>query len=496
MSRWILIVSLLLAGCPEPVGPPPIVPDDDDDSTVGDDDDSGDDDDTTPGDDDDDDDDDDSTPPPGLAVSIQADVPPGASLFTQDGEGDWLPLTVTDMAGELVVEDGDGRFGVLLACAGSTRATIRAHFGDATIDPTAILACPEDLDRMGTGGTLSGSVVGAEDNPWYLFIGSKRWLGLSPTLSPYVAYMEEDNYDLIAQRFDSFGAVNKQLIRRVLDASDNPGVSIDFWDDASGFPHTPEDYALDVQSDADAVDTRATWLTRGGTPQALSSQSGLAPTWSVISNERRFDDEVFITDTVGAYTTCWVRTLAIIDSLRSLDYPAQLRHQTTLVPVTPLTGAACADIPGPAVSAAAGLSIDWTGGVTGSGPQDGYRTVLKSGAERWIVTAAPTRPVVTIATDAVVAATGAAHTEPAAGWTWDASTWSLPAGTPAAAADVVLDTDLFQTVPLGRVRFRFDRPTGARGHEYEEDDLTRPVIVLPWTMDDWAAAAVGRSGAL
>lgn len=500
MSRVFLAFAalLLLAGCPTPVVPPPVIPDDDDDSTAADDDDS-----TVADDDDssgDDDDDDDSTEPPGLPVEIKADIPDAASLMVQDGDGAWTSLTTTDMAATFDVTDPDGRYGVLVACAGSYRSTVRVHLGDLDVASTVYIGCPEDLTRPTVQlGALTGAVNGLEGSPWSLFIGSRQWATLPASLTAYADYPEVDNYDLIAQRRDGSGLVDMQLIRRVMDAGNDPGLIIDFYDTAGeGLVHTPEDYSLDVSTPADALTNRGTFLSRGGTVQRFSVRSGAAPAWPVISNERRFDDEVFITDTTSEYAgDCTARTVAILDSLRSLDYPVFTRHQSTLVPLDPLAESECASVAAPTVSVSSGLTVDWTGAVT-AGPSNTYRVELTNGdsTQRWVVSGDEERLSASLDVTAILAAVGGGHEAPAAGWAWDATAWDLADQVNGTVLHLTLDTDLFQVIPSGRARYRFERPEAARNHEYDEDDSTRPIVILPWNMEDWGARAIGRSGTL
>ncbi len=509
MPRLALLLMLfgLLAACVEPVVPPPTVPDDDDATGDDDDDDSsvGDDDDTTPGDDDDDDDDDDTTDPPSTTVTIEADAPTGAVVLSQDGAGPWTTVTVTDLQGTFEVSDPSGHYGVILACEGAVGRTLRVHLSDATSEPSVVLACPEYIVRDGAIGALSGTVVGAE-GAWRLFVGSRTWEAPQTWMDSYGIWPLVDNYDLIAQRIDTGnGQVNKQMISRVLDAGANPGFSIDFWNDGSGLPHTPETYELDVLVPATNVATRAVWLSRGGTVMPLGFDEGVQPSFFVISNERRFDREVVLSDTTSTYSDgCAARTMAVVDSDLMLDNAVSARHSSTLMPLEPIAESVCASALAPTIDVSSGLSVTWSTALSGSAPSDGVRVELTdpAGRPRWFVTATGSRLDHDVDVTDVLSQVGAAYGTPAAGWSWKSSAWTLPGvDVPASVPFLVMDTSMFEALPLGRSRFRFVRPGDTeeeeeRNHEYEEDDETRPVIVLPWDMDNWAIKAITRSGSL
>ncbi len=500
MSRLTIhaVFIALLAGCVEPVVPPFVVPDDDDSAVD-------DDDDTTLADDDDSSigDDDDVTDPPPAVVLLQADAPVGSVVLVQDGDGPWAPLALTDLAGEFTVADPQGEYGVLLACVGLARATTRVHLSTVAAEPSVVLACSEEVLRDGAG-VLSGDVIGVEGDLWSLFVGSRAFQNLSSTLTEYMVPGGPDHFDLIAHRLGGDGTVNLQMILRVLDSGADPNAPIDFWNVDSGAPHTPEGYDVEVTVPATSVTTHATWLSRGGTVVPLGTKQGAEVSFPLISNERRFDDEVAITDTISAYEGgCAARTLAIVDSDLMLDNAVVARHSNTLMSLDPLPESVCADAAAPSISADTALTVDWSGALTGGAPTDVLRVALASasGAQRWILSAAGGRTDQAVDLTAVGALVGEVYGAPAAGWTWKSSAWSLPAaGVPAGVPMLVLDTNLFEDLPRGRSRFRFERvdaaDLGERNHEYEEDDLTRPIIILPWDMDEWAVKGITRSGTL
>ena len=502
MNRSPLMLMLLLAlGCPTQSVPPPVIPDDDDD-TGDDDDDTGDDDDTAIGDDDDSavGDDDDSAAP-GL-LEIDADVPAGGLLFVQDGAGEWTPVTLTALSATVPIADPGGQYGVLLACAGADRSTVRAHFSDLGSEPHVVLACPEAVDRGLPQGALTGSIIALEGQPWSLHIGTDGWPNLPGSLSNYAAYPAADYYDLVAhRRWEPEGLVQVQLVYRALNAAADPQRAIDFADFASGDPHTPEPYTLDIQTPATGAVSFGTYLTHGGTTVPMSTQTGADPSWEVIADERRWEDDLFVTLTETAHADCAAQTIALVDHELSLTLAPAERHSETIVPVQQYVEADCALVADPAVSVAGSLAVDWTGALGAGAPADALhlRAQNGDGSRRWILSSSGNRLSVGLDVAAITALVGATYGAPAAGWEWTAGAWDLPSMYVGASELFVLtDTRGFRELPSGRSRFRVigNGFVGSRNHEYDEDDATREVIILPWNRDEFVVHGIERTGSL
>ena len=256
---------------------------------------------------------------------------------------------------------------------------------------------------------------------------------------------------------------------------------------------------------ATSSSTAAVWLSRGGTVVPFAGQGGMLVSFPVISNERRFDDEVAITDTYSVYGDgCIARTLAVVDSELMLDNAVVSRHSSTLMPLEPLAESVCADAAAPALAVDGGaLSATWSAALGAGAPSDVLRVDTNNplAFERWAITAVGSRMDHSVDVAALGGLLGPQFGVPGVGWAWTSSAWSVTGvGVPPSVPMVLLDTRILRDLPMGRSRFRFER-VGASGseernHEYEEDDLTRPVIVLPWDPDAWAVKAITRTGTL
>ena len=502
MNRSPLMLMLLLAlGCPTQSVPPPVIPDDDDD-TGDDDDDSGDDDDTAVGDDDDSavGDDDDSAAP-GL-LEIEADVPTGGLLFVQDGAGEWTPVTLTALSATVPIADPGGQYGVLLACAGADRSTVRAHFSDLAAEPGVVLACPEAVERGLPAGALTGSVLNVEGQPWSMHIGTAGWPNLPGSLSAYAAYPAADYYDLVAhRRWEPEGSVQVQVLYRALDGAVDPEQSIDFGDFASGNPHTPEPYSLVITPESADTVSFGTFLTHGGTTVPMAGRTGEAPQWEVIADERRWEDDLFVTLSETEHSDCTTASVALVDHELSLTLQPAGRHAETFVPVPQYAASDCALVASPTVTPGDTLSVDWSEALGAGAPGDALRVQIEdpTRAQRWILSGSAARPTVALDAAAVAAAVGAGYGSPTAGWSFLASAWDLPSMyVGASELFVLVDTRGFRELPSGRSRFRVigNGFVGSRNHEYDEDDATREVIILPWNRDEFVVHGIERTGSL
>ena|GEM_PF-4134951 len=490
------LFAAALIGCPtEPI----------DDVLIGDDDDAGTDDDDSAGDDDDSGgaDDDDATPP-SFTVTVRADLPPDSVLAMQDGDGPFSVLPLKGMSASFDISDPDGRYGLVLACAGPARAGVQVHLSDAESEPNPVMGCAEAAIRGLDDGALTGPVLNTENDMWSLYVGSRRWLVVPGTLTSYQTYMPLDNYDLIAVRRDPSGLANKMLIQRVLPADADPNVPIDFNDDGSGVPHTPELATLLVTTTAPTTSTTGVFLSRGGSIWPLGSAAGGDAVFRVFSNERRFSTDMFLFRTDSAHDAeCVGQTLTLLTSSRMEDFNTAARHGAPEVPIAPQSDAVCEDFTGlNPVATAADLTLDWSAGLASDHTLAALSTTLTSpsGATRWTVTAHADRAAHGLNLADLGPLLGAAYPLPTTGWTWIGTGWELPVdGVTGSQIALATTSDMFTSIPQGRSRFQFDpdaQGSEERDHEYEEDDETRGFVMLPWDETEYSAHGVQRSGIL
>ncbi|MCO4772838.1 MAG: hypothetical protein KDA24_22590 [Deltaproteobacteria bacterium] len=506
----VLSLPLVIAGCPapEPPGDVIIVPDDDDDATADDDDATADDDDATADDDDATADDDDSTPET-VPITLQIDAPPGTIVAVQSGDGPFTEVTLTDMDGTADIAHPDGHYGVLLACAGPTRAGVQLHLSDAITEPNVVMGCAEAVERAASDGQLSGQVLNTEDQVWSLYLGSRYWASLPGTLNNYQAPLPTDNYDLIAARRDSNGVPNKVMLVSVLDAGNDPLWTIDFNDDASQIPHQPELATLDIAATGTSTNTTGSFLSRGGTLWNLGARPSPAASFEVIANERRFYSDMFFFTTSSTHDeTCVGKTLTVLTSARMEDFNTAIaRHGAPLVPVSPELSARCSDLTGLSVTSdASSLSSDWTSSL---GADHGRDTLIleltaPDGASRWTVTSDVDRPVMDVDFANATALLGGSYLTPTTGWTWTATAWELPVeAVTSSQLALVQVTNQFTSIPTGRSRWQYEPlplpgpgVNEERNHEYDTDDLTRVFTELPWDEIEYSAHGIQRSGTL
>lgn len=485
-TRWIL-AALALAGCASNADDDDssiVIPDDDDTS---DDDDSVDDDDTSPGDDDD--------SVAETQVLIRTDIATGRLAF-QDGDGPWTQLEPTGLQATALVTDPEGRYGLALSCAGTSREGTQVLLTDVATEPEPLLACAESLNRDVELGELSGPVVGLDSSTWSLYVGGQRWSVLPGTLDSYLTRPPIGNYDLVAYRRQGNGLANKVLIQRLLDSGNDPDVTIDFWDEGSGVPHEPEIVTLDI-SETGTTTTSGVFLTRGGTVVPLGAGVGGDPGFQVIADERRFwSDLVGFRTMTGFANGCEGSSLTLVssDELTELSEDEE-RHGSSIVPIEPWGPDDCDALPAPTLGVGDGLSLSWSGSV------DVAVLEVSGAGARWTVATTPGREAVELDLVGVAAAVGAS-TVPASGWLWAWTGYEAPhPGVKPSTLAFLEISDLLQSIPLGRARVRIE-PTEegdldeARSHEYDDDDLTRPVLVVPWPEETLSAHGVRRRGTL
>lgn len=498
-----LLLSLCLTGCPEDE-PPGTVYIDDDDTTVPDDDDDI----TAPDDDDSAVADDDDATQESWSLTLSADLPDGAILALQSGDGPFTSVTLDGMSANVEIDDPQGRYGLLLACTGTARAGVQLHLSDAAREPNPVIGCAESSERAGGLSVLSGEVRNTANQVWSLYMGSSRWASLSATATSYWASVPPDNYDLIAARRDPSGVVNRVLIQRLADATNNPEIAIDF-DDGTDTPHVPESATLDIATTAAATNTTGVFLSRGGTPWLLGTLEGNSPAFDALSYERRFWSDVFLFQTTSAHNaTCSGEALTVMVSDRVQDFNTEIaRHGAPLVPVSPRPDSHCDEFTGgDVIATGTTLDIDWSGGLDAESTIDTFSLEMASGdgAARWSITTTAERPTHSIDLAAMDAVLGGGYPAPAAGWNWAVTGWDIPVeGISPSQLAVTVNTAMFRVIPGGRSRFQFTPlplPTPEareeRSHEYDEDDAVREFIDLPWDPIEYTVHGVRRKGVL
>jgi hypothetical protein len=504
------LALLLLGGCPSD-GPTAVIIPNDDDTTAADDDDAtaADDDDSTAADDDDSTaaDDDDATS--SWTLTITADAPIDAVVAVQDGDGPFVTVPIADMTATVTLDDPEGRYGVLLACAGTARTGVQVHLSDAATEPAPMLGCAEGATRDVPNGLLSGDVLNTENLVWSYYLGSRPRATVPGTVTEYGASLPVDLYDLVAVRREPNGSPNRVWVQRLLDAAADPLQAVDFNDSGSGQSREPEAWLLDIDSPAAGLSTTGVFVTRGGTVWPLGSRTGAEPSFLSMTNENRFSTDMIILRTDGTEAGgCTTRALSVLSSDRLEDFNTSVngRHGSPIVPIETPASAICGDFSALAITAAAAsLGLDWATGLGADHELDSLAVELVSGdgATRWSVTTSAARSTPTLDLADLGAVLGGAVPAPTAGWTWTATAWEHPA--PAVTAShiaLLLNTALFNSIPKGRTRFQMDPiplpgvNTGVRNHEYDDDDLTREFALFPWDSAAYTAHGVSRAGTL
>jgi len=503
-----LLLSLCLTGCPEGEPPDTVYVADDDDVTVPDDDDDS----TKPPNDDDDDDsaiaDDDDATPASWPLTITADLPTGAVLALQSGDGPFSPVSLNGMSADVVIDDPEGRYGLLLACTGTARAGVQLHLSHAAQEPNPVIGCAESSERDGGLPALAGDVLNTADQLWSLYVGSAGWSALAGSATSYWAAVPPDSYDMIAVRRAPDGLAERLLIQRLADSANNPAITIDF-DDGTEVPHTPELATLDIATTATTTSTTGVFLSRGGTVWPLGIRPGSNATFEVISDERRFWSDVFLFQTTSAYDSdCNGEALTVMVSDRMQDFNTAIaRHGAPLVPLSPRPVSTCDEFTGGGVSATATtLDMDWSNSLSPASSIDTLSLELDSGdgAARWSITTTSERLIHSIDLEAVDAALGGAYPAPTAGWNWSVTGWDIPVdGVSPSELAVTVNTGMFRATPKGRSRFQFaplpfpgPGTREERSHEYDEDDAVRDFINLPWDPIEYTVHGVKRRGSL
>lgn len=164
-----------------------------------------------------------------LVHTTRGGVPANADFVAfQDGNGAWQVAQGTGGHYTLNITDGDGRYGVAIACVNGSEVDVRIlHATRAELSEISH-ECGEPPSQSFV--TVSGTVSGLGTNNWaQVFLGSGAGFTY-PGTGTYSLQTAPGTYDLIAVRYAGLeiASVDRVLIRRNVNATTDTTQNIDF----------------------------------------------------------------------------------------------------------------------------------------------------------------------------------------------------------------------------------------------------------------------------